>query len=442
MLIANSGISNIYNPIGISGKLGGTKAELGVLEFIEELTQLKPRKAFHQMNYTTIEMDGKKTSNPEAVANAVNATLSSIKNFACQAEKIPVVLSVAGVLNPIKDSFKPANIRMEGYSEGDLINLDEFIKKRAEELGLDQERFQTILLNDGPMNLIADLEEKRDSLSLQPGDFIYHAVLGSGFGGAGSVLGSVNNKDELVSYKADEPGHDEMPYKDHFHAIEGESKSKFKSSYSSKTGIVEHYAAGGSSEEHGLMGTLKNIRELVENDEKKETLYEAISKLISFLKERFLAMYLFNRDDLEKSKLIKSEKLASNEEIFELAREYPGENGDLFAKVLTLFQAYRTGHALAYAVNKQEVNKPIKMLAINGGLQKGIESIPEAKKIQFDTLNYELKNKYNHPGIFEDDPARLVFVEHENDGATDLLKKIIRDPDSVDRVLELTNTAD
>jgi len=327
------------------------------------------------------------------------------------AKPVPVVVSFAG---PVKEDAKtatPSNFEINGGKEA--INLEEHLNG----INLDGVKFEVKVLNDAAALINAAAISNKNLL--EPGDKVYHAIMGTGMGGAGGTIAKDGGVTEI---NANEPGHEIMPDLDKYRFIEGTARQQIASPLTKKNGYVELYTAGGNSDDRGLVATLNNFRDMMHapgTSQEEGRFFEAIDLLKQTLKENSVEGFEnMLTATIGNSRVIQKDFTLSNKNITKAAKD-----GDEFAKALVTFTLIRASQALAQSINSQGQDKPVALVSINGSFNRGLrEAVDPNGDLQFRVVNAELK-KLGHPGIKDNDPNRLVQFDPELDGTPLILEK-------------------
>ena len=393
---------------GIALQLGGSNARAGFFKFLNNIIRSTKR----------IEKPSSQADDllKELVQEANKQVGRSL------AKPVPVVVSFAG---PVKEDAKtatPSNFEING-EKNKAINLEEHLNG----INPDGVKFKVKVLNDAAALINAAAINNKDLLA--PEDKVYHAIMGTGMGGAGGTIAKDGGVTEI---NANEPGHEIMPDLFEYRFIEGEDRQQIASPLTNNKGYVELYTAGGNSDDRGLVATLSQIKELRNRGTYESTLCfnQAVELLNITLKENGVNITI-NEKDIMKSSIMNSSIIKSlfmqspkysNQDITQAAKD-----GDEFAKALVTFTLIRASQALAQSINSQGKDKPVALVSINGSFNRGLrEAVDPNGDLQFRVVNAELK-KLGHPGIKDNDPNRLVQFDPELDGTPLILEEQLRE---------------
>jgi hypothetical protein len=393
---------------GIALQLGGSNARAEFFEFLNNIIRSTKR----------IEKPSSQADDllKELVQEANKQVSRSL------AKPVPVVVSFAGPVQEDAKTATPSNFEING-EKNKAINLEEHLNSLAPE-GLE---FNVKVLNDAAALINAAAINNKDLVSA--GDKVYHAIMGTGMGGAGGTIAKDGGVTEI---NANEPGHEIMPDLFKYRFIEGTDRQQIASPLTNNKGYVELYTAGGNSDDRGLVATLSQIKELRNRGTYESTLCfnQAVELLNITLKENGVNITI-NEKDIMKSSIMNSSIIKSlfmqspkysNQDITQAAKD-----GDKFAKALVTFTLIRASQALAQSINSQGKDKPVALVSINGSFNRGLrEAVDPNGDLQFRVVNAELK-KLGHPGIKDNDPNRLVQFDPELDGTPLILEKQLRE---------------
>jgi hypothetical protein len=392
----------------IALQLGGSHARAGFFKFLDNTIKSTTR----IIEKPSSQADGLLKEVVEKANKQVGRSL---------AKPVPVLVSFAGPVEEDAKTATPCNFEINGGKEA--INLEEHLNSLAPE-GLE---FNVKVLNDATALINAAAISNKNLL--EPGDKVYHAIMGTGMGGAGGTIAKDGGVTEI---NANEPGHEIMPDLDKYRFIEGTARQQMASPLTKKKGYVELYTAGGNSDDRGLVATLSQIKELRNRGTYESTLCfnQAVELLNITLKENGVNITI-NEKDIMKSSIMNSSIIKSlfmqspkysNQDITKAAKD-----GDKFAKALVTFTLIRASQALAQSINSQGQDKPVALVSINGSFNRGLrEAVDPNGDLQFRVVNAELK-KLGHPGIKDNDPNRLVQFDPELDGTPLILEKQLRE---------------
>ena len=223
---------------GIALQLGGSYARAKFFKFLDEAIR---------------SIDDTKMEKPSSQADGLlkEVVEEANKQQVGRSLAVPVVVSFAG---PVKEDAKtatPGNFSINGRKEA--INLETHLNG----IQPDGVRFEVKVLNDAAALINAAAINNKDLLA--PGDKVYHAIMGTGMGGAG---GTIAENGGVTEINANEPGHEIMPDLFKYRFIEGEDRQRIASPLTGKRGYVELYTAGGNTDDRGLVATLSQIKKL------------------------------------------------------------------------------------------------------------------------------------------------------------------------------------
>jgi hypothetical protein len=394
---------------GIALQLGGSNARAEFFEFLNNIIRSTTRIEKPSSQADELLKELVKEANKQQVGRSL-------------AKPVPVLVSFAGPVQEDAKTATPSNFEING-EKNKAINLEEHLNSLAPE-GLE---FNVKVLNDATALINAAAIDNKDLLA--PEDKVYHAIMGTGMGGAGGTIAKDGGVTEI---NANEPGHEIMPDLFKYRFIEGTDRQQIASPLTNNKGYVELYTAGGNSDDRGLVATLSQIKELRNRGTSESTLCfnQAVTLLNSTLGKNGVNITI-NEENIKRSSIMKSSIMQSlfmqspkysNQDITQAAKD-----GDEFAKALVTFTLIRASQALAQSINSQGKDKPVALVSINGSFNRGLrEAVDPNGDLQFRVLNAELK-KLGHPGIKEDDQKRLVQFDPELDGTPLILEKQLRE---------------
>jgi hypothetical protein len=398
---------------GIALQLGGSYARAKFFKFLDE--------AIRSIDDTKMEKPSSETDQLlEDVVKEANQQVGK-----SLAKPVPVVVSFAGPVEKDAKTATPGNFEINGRKEA--INLETHLNG----IQPDGVRFEVKVLNDAAALINAAAINNKDLLA--PGDKVYHAIMGTGMGGAG---GTIAENGGVTEINANEPGHEIMPDLFKYRFIEGEDRQRIASPLTGKRGYVELYTAGGNTDDRGLVATLSQIKKLRNRGtyESRLCFNQAVELLNGTLQKNGVNITI-NEKDIEGSSIMKSSiqeiimeilfmqgRKYSNQEITQAAK-----GGDKFAQALVNFTLIRASQALAQSINSQGQDKSIALVSINGSFNRGLrEAVDPKGDLQFRVLNAELK-KLGHPGIKGDEPSRLVQFDPELDGTPLIVEEQVKE---------------
>ena len=383
------------NNLGAAVQLGGTKAIAELFEFLDGT--IRSTKKIERPSSETDQLL------KEVVKEANQQVGASL------AKPVPVVVSFAG---PVKEDGKtatPSNFKIDGKQEP--INLENHLNS-IQPGGV---KFKVEVLNDAAALINAAAINNTNLLA--QGDKVYHAIMGTGMGGAGGTIAT----NGVIEINANEPGHAKMPDLDKFKLIEGTDRQRIESPVTGEAvGHVELYTAGGNTNNRGLMATVKNFKDITAMANPAYTLNQAVNLLNDTLRENGVKDLAINNHDVLTSSIMKNDKESSNQEITQAAKD------DKFAQALVTFTLIRASQALAQSINSQGQDKPVALVSVNGSFNKGLrEAVDPNGDLQFKVITDELK-KLGHPGIKDNNPKRLVQFDPELDGTPLILAERLK----------------
>jgi|688.fasta_scaffold00115_22 hypothetical protein len=387
---------------GIALQLGGSNARAEFFEFLDNTIRSTTR-----IEKPSSQADGLlKELVEEANRQQVGRSL---------AKPVPVVVSFAGPVQEDAKTATPSNFEINGGKEA--INLEEHLNG----INPDGVKFKVKVLNDAAALINAAAIDNKDLLA--PEDKVYHAIMGTGMGGAGGTIAEDGGVTEI---NANEPGHEIMPDLFKYRFIEGTDRQQIASPLTNNKGYVELYTAGGNSDDRGLVATLNNFRDMMHapgTSQEEGRFFEARDLLKQTLKENSVEGFEnMLTATIGNSRVIQNDFTLSNKNITQAAKD-----GDKFAKALVTFTLIRASQALAQSINSQGKDKPVALVSINGSFNRGLrEAVDPNGDLQFRVVNAELK-KLGHLGIKDNDPNRLVQFDPELDGTPLILEKQLRE---------------
>jgi hypothetical protein len=187
---------------GIALQLGGSYARAKFFKFLDE--------AIRSIDDTKME---KPSSQADGLLKEVVEEANKQQVGRYLAKPVPVVVSFAG---PVKEDSKtatPGNFEINGEKEA--INLE----KHLNGIQPNGVKFQVKVLNDAAALINAAAISNKNLL--EPGDKVYHAIMGTGMGGAG---GTIAENGGVTEINANEPGHEIMPDLFKYRFIEGRDR--------------------------------------------------------------------------------------------------------------------------------------------------------------------------------------------------------------------------
>jgi hypothetical protein len=393
------------SPLGVALQLGGSNARAEFFSFLDGI--IRSTKKIERPSSETDQL-------LEDVVKEANQQVG-------RSLAVPVVVSFAGPVEKDGKTATPGNFKINGKKEA--TNLEE----RLNNIKPNGVKFEVKVLNDAAALINAAAINNKDLVSA--GDKVYHAIMGTGMGGAGGTIAKDGGVTEI---NANEPGHEIMPDLFKYRFIEGTDRQQIASPLTNNKGYVELYTAGGNSDDRGLVATLSQIKELRNRGTYESTLCfnQAVELLNITLKENGVNITInekvIMKSSIMNSSIIKSLFMQSpkysNQDITQAAKD-----GDKFAKALVTFTLIRASQALAQSINSQGKDKPVALVSINGSFNRGLrEAVDPNGDLQFSVLNAELK-RLGHPGIKDNNPERLVQFDPELDGTPLILEKQLRE---------------
>ncbi len=399
---------------GIALQLGGSYARAKFFKFLDE--------AIRSIDDTKME---KSSSQADGLLQEVVEEANKQQVGRSLAKPVPVVVSFAGPVQEDAKTATPGNFEINGEKEA--INLE----KHLNGIQPNGVKFEVKVLNDAAALINAAAISNKNLL--EPGDKVYHAIMGTGMGGAGGTI----TEDGVTEINANEPGHEIMPDLFKYRFIEGEDRQRIASPLTNQKGYVELYTAGGNTDDRGLVATLSQIKKLRNRGtyESRLCFNQAVDLLNSTLGENDVKITI-NEGDIQQSSIMQRTFMQrhkySNQEITQAAMD-----GDKFAQALVTFTLIRASQALAQSINSQGKQKPLNsqkkeegvaLVSINGSFNRGLrEAVDPNGELQFRVLNAELK-KLGHPGIKDNNPQRLVQFDPELDGTPLILEERFKKP--------------
>jgi hypothetical protein len=398
------------SPRGVALQLGGSNARAEFFSFLDGI--IRSTKKIERPSSETDQL-------LEDVVKEANQQVG-------RSLAVPVVVSFAGPVEKDGKTATPGNFKINGEKEA--INLE----KHLNGIQPNGVKFEVKVLNDAAALINAAAINNKNLL--ERGDKVYHAIMGTGMGGAG---GTIAENGGVTEINANEPGHEIMPDLFKYRFIEGEDRQRIASPLTDQRGYVELYTAGGNSDDRGLVATLSQIKKLrnTGTSESRLCFNQAVYLLNKTLRENRVDITI-NEEDIKESSIMKSSireiimeilfmqrHKYSNQEITQAAK-----NGDKFAQALVTFTLIRASQALAQSINSQGQDKSVALVSINGSFNRGLrEAVDPNGELQFRVLNAELK-KLGHPGIKDNNPQRLVQFDPELDGTPLILEERFKKP--------------
>jgi predicted NBD/HSP70 family sugar kinase len=385
----------------IALQLGGSHARAGFFKFLDNTIKSTTR----IIEKPSSQADGLLKEVVEKANKQVGRSL---------AQPVPVLVSFAGPVEEDAKTATPGNFKINGGKGA--INLEEHLNG----INPDGVKFEVKVLNDATALINAAAISNKNLL--EPGDKVYHAIMGTGMGGAGGTIAKDGGVTEI---NANEPGHEKMPYVEKFKLIEGTDRQQMTSPLTKKKGYVELYTAGGNTDDRGLVATVNNFTDMMHarGNSQKDRFIQAKDLLKQTLEENSVEGFEeMSTITVENSRIIEKGVTLSNKNITQAAKD-----GDEFAKALITFTLIRASQALAQSINSQGKDKPVALVSINGSFNRGLrEAVDPNGDLQFRVVNAELK-KLGHLGIKDNDPNRLVQFDPELDGTPLILEKQLRE---------------
>lgn len=388
---------------GIALQLGGSHARASFFEFLNKTIRLT--KTRERPSSETDQLLQEVVEEANSSARETGTTL---------AKPIPVVVSFAGPVEKDGKTATPGNFEINGTKES--INLETHLNN-IQPHGV---RFEVEVLNDATALINAAAINNRGLL--EPGDKVYHAIMGTGMGGAGGTI----TQDGVTKINANEPGHEEMPYLNKFELIEGKDRQGITSRVTNKGGYVELYTAGGNTDDRGLVATLNNFKAMM-NAEADSPLNRSFIPASNLLKQTLAENSVESFNTMKTRTIVNSRVMKDNFTLSNKNITRAAKDGDIFARALVNFTLIRATQALARSINSQGQEEPVALVSISGSFNRGLrEAVDPNGELQFRVLSAELE-RLGHPGIKDNNPQRLVQFDPELDGTPLILEQQFRE---------------